>query len=50
MADSKTSIYGAIISNAAIAIIKVVAAVFSGSSAMVSEGIHSAVDTSNELL
>lgn len=50
MAESKTSIYGALISNAVIAIIKFLAAFFTGSSAMVSEGIHSAVDTCNELL
>lgn len=50
MAESKTSIYGALISNAAIAITKFVVAFFSGSSAMLSEGIHSAVDTSNELM
>lgn len=50
MAESKASIYGALISNTAIAIIKFIAAFFSGSSAMLSEGIHSVVDTSNELL
>lgn len=50
MSKSKTSIYAALISNAAIALIKFVAAFFSGSSAMVSEGIHSAVDSCNELL
>ncbi|MEO6902394.1 MAG: cation diffusion facilitator family transporter [Bacteroidia bacterium] len=50
MSTSKISLYGALCANAAIAIIKFAAAVFSGSSAMLSEGIHSAVDTSNELL
>lgn len=50
MAESKASIYGALFSNAVIAIIKFIAAFFSGSSAMLSEGIHSVVDTSNELL
>ena len=50
MAESKASIYGALFSNTAIAIIKFIAAYFSGSSAMLSEGIHSVVDTSNELL
>ncbi len=50
MAQSNSSIYGALIANAAIAIIKFIAAFLSGSSAMLSEGIHSLVDTSNELL
>lgn len=50
MAHSNSSIYGALIANAAIATIKFVAAFLSGSSAMLSEGIHSIVDTSNELL
>lgn len=50
MAQSNSSIYGALIANAVIAIIKLIAAFFSGSSAMLSEGIHSLVDTSNELL
>ncbi len=50
MAKSRTSIYAALISNTAIGIIKFVAAYFSGSSAMLSEGIHSIVDSCNELL
>ena len=50
MAQSNSSIYGALIANAVIAVIKFIAAFFSGSSAMLSEGIHSLVDTSNELL
>lgn len=47
---SKTAIYGAIIANVMIAISKFVAATFTGSSAMISEGIHSLVDTSNGIL
>jgi cation diffusion facilitator family transporter len=50
MAKSNTSIYAALISNGAIGVIKFVVAFFSGSSSMLSEGIHSMVDTSNELL
>ena len=50
MAKSRTSIYAALISNTAIGIIKLVASYFSGSSAMLSEGIHSIVDSCNELL
>ncbi|HEX8328180.1 MAG TPA: cation diffusion facilitator family transporter [Hymenobacter sp.] len=44
---SKVSLYGGIAANTAIAISKFVAAYFTGSSAMLSEGIHSLVDTGN---
>ena len=44
---SKLSLYGGIAANTAIAISKFVAAYFTGSSAMLSEGIHSLVDTGN---
>ncbi|GAB3853270.1 cation diffusion facilitator family transporter [Hymenobacter terrigena] len=50
MADanaSKLSLYGGIAANVAIAVSKFVAAYFTGSSAMLSEGIHSLVDTGN---
>jgi cation diffusion facilitator family transporter len=50
MAASKTPIYTALAANLLIAITKLAAAIFTGSSAMVSEGIHSLVDTSNEVL
>jgi cation diffusion facilitator family transporter len=50
MAHSKVAIYGALIANSGIAAMKFTAAVFTGSSAMVSEGIHSVVDTGNQLL
>ena len=50
MAESKKAIYGAIAANVAIAATKFVVAGITGSSAMMSEGIHSAVDTGNGLL
>ncbi|MEO8752804.1 MAG: cation diffusion facilitator family transporter [Casimicrobiaceae bacterium] len=50
MAKSKIAIYGAIAANVAIAATKFVVAGITGSSAMLSEGIHSAVDTFNGVL
>ena len=46
-AESKKAVIAAIIGNAAIAVIKFVAGSITGSSAMISEGIHSLVDTGN---
>jgi cation diffusion facilitator family transporter len=48
--SSHKTVYAAIASNLAIAVTKFIAAGISGSSAMIAEGIHSVVDTGNELL
>jgi len=45
--ESKTAVFAAIAGNVAIAVTKLIAAVVTGSSAMLSEGIHSLVDTGN---
>jgi divalent metal cation (Fe/Co/Zn/Cd) transporter len=50
MADPRVSVYGAIAANVAIAITKFIVAGITGSSAMLSEGIHSTVDTGNGIL
>lgn len=47
---SNTSIIGALVANLGIAIAKFIGAAVTGSSAMISEGIHSVVDTGNQLL
>jgi len=48
--SSKKVIYAALVGNGLIAITKFIASTITGSSAMMSEGIHSTVDTGNQLL
>jgi cation diffusion facilitator family transporter len=49
-AATKKVIYGAIVANLGIAVAKFIVAAITGSAAMMAEGIHSAVDTGNEML
>ena len=50
MADSnKLVVYAALLGNLAIALVKFIAAYLTNSSAMLSEAIHSVVDTLNEI-
>ncbi len=49
-AATRKVIYGAIVANLAIAVAKFIVAAITGSAAMTAEGIHSAVDTGNEVL
>lgn len=48
--SSRTTVYAALAGNVLVAVIKIGAAVWTGSSAMTSEAVHSIVDTSNEVL
>ncbi len=50
MAKTNKSIYSALISNLLIAVTKFIAGAATNSSSMIAEGIHSVVDTLNELL
>ena len=48
--SSKVVIYAALVGNLLVALIKFAAAAWTGSSAMLSEGVHSLVDTMNQVL
>lgn len=49
-ADSKVAVIAAIVSNVLVGIVKFLAAAITGSSAMLSEGVHSIVDSGNDIL
>ena len=48
--QSRKSVLAALAANSAIAVTKIVAAIISGSTALLAEGIHSIADTGNQLL
>ena len=48
--SSKTIVYAALVGNLLVAITKIGAAVWTGRTAMMSEAVHSVVDTTNEVL
>jgi len=48
--EKPIAVYGALAANLAIAVTKFIAAAVTGSSAMVAEGVHSVVDTANQVL
>src|SRR5262249_43525443 len=48
--DGRIAVIGALTGNIAVAVMKFIAAAMSGSSALLSEGIHSTVDSGNQLL
>ena len=48
--SSRLVVYAALLGNLAVAVVKFIAAAVTGSSAMLSEGVHSLVDTGNEVL
>lgn len=50
MANNHKSIYSALTANLLIALTKFIAGAYTNSSSMISEGIHSTVDTTNQLL
>jgi len=50
MAKNRASIYSALIANLLIAVTKFIAGAYTNSSSMIAEGIHSVVDTANEIL
>ena len=50
MQESRKVVYAGLLSNVGITIVKLVVAIFSGSSAMLAEFFHSAADTGNSLL